>query len=194
MILTVISLNFVLFLEMINLFFNYYKSAERQKEIDLCLKKNKEVFDRVIVFEGKHTFEKMFSFSENYPDDVNVFCNSDIYFLNTQYINNIKPNECYALTRWNKEGGNINFFNRKDSQDSWVFRGVVKNIKANFYTGMWGCDNRLLHEIQKAGYKTLNPSLSIITVHVHEKDNRVYDRTKENTVPPPYVRIDPCKI
>lgn len=179
---------------MINLFFNYYKSEARQKEIDLCLEKNKEVFDRVIVFEGKHTFEKMFSFSENYPNDINVFCNSDIYFPSIQSLNNIKANECYALTRWDKQGDSIKFLNRKDSQDSWVFRGAIKNIKANFYSGMWGCDNRLLHEIQKAGYKVLNPSLSIITVHVHEKDNRNYDRTNDNTVPPPYQRLDPCRI
>ncbi len=179
---------------MINLFFNYYKSKTRQHEIDFCLKKNKEVFDRVIIFEGKHSFEKMFSLSKNYPDDINVFCNSDIYFPGIQLLSNIKENECYALTRWNKEGSSINFFNRIDSQDAWIFRGEAKNINANFFTGMWGCDNRLLYEIQNAGYKILNPSLSIKTIHVHEVDTRNYERTKENTVPPPYITLAPCSL
>jgi hypothetical protein len=177
----------------INLFYNYFQS-DRQNELDFCLEKNKQVFDRVIVFEGKHTFEKMFSLAKEFPNDINVFCNSDIYFTETESLNKIKDKECYALTRWDKKGKRIKFFNRPDSQDAWVFRGVPKNIKANFYPGMWGCDNRLAYEIQKAGYKALNPSLTIITVHVHEKDTRNYERTNENTVPPPYVRLAPCTI
>jgi hypothetical protein len=154
----------------INLFYNYFHSEERQSEYDFCLKKNKEVFDRVIVFEGRFTFEKIFALSKDYPNDINVFCNSDIYFTETESLNNIGLMECYALTRWDKKGNSVKFFGRPDSQDAWVFRGSVQNIKANFYPGMWGCDNRLAYEIQKAGYKALN------------------------TVPPPYVRLAPCTI
>lgn len=187
-------LHIALYLEMINLFFNYYKSDTRQEEIDFCFNKNKEVFDRVIKFEGRHSFEKIFSLTKEFPNDINVFCNSDIYFPSVELLHKIKPNECYALTRWNKLGSQIKFFNRIDSQDSWVFRGVIKNVKANFTSGMWGCDNRLLYEIQKAGYKILNPSLSIKSIHLHEVDNRNYERTPENTVPQPYLTISPCSL
>jgi hypothetical protein len=178
----------------INLFYNYFQSKSRQAEYDFCLKKNKEVFDRVLVFEGRHTFERMFSLTGKYPNDINVFCNSDIYFKEIESLNSIKEMECYALTRWDQKENDLKFFNRIDSQDAWVFRGEIKNIKANFYPGMWGCDNRLAFEIQKSGYRILNPSLSIITVHVHKEDNRNYVRTNENTVPPPYLTLNPCKI
>ncbi len=71
---------------------------------------------------------------------------------------------------------------------------MVKNIDANFTAGLWGCDNRLLYEIEKAGYKVSNPSLSIVTVHLHEIDNRNPQRTNINTVPPPYKTITPCTL
>lgn len=177
---------------MINLFFNYYINESRQHEIDECLKMNMKVFDNVIVLYGRPTFKEMFERSKDMgPDDINVFCNSDIYFEDVSLLNNIKENECYALTRWNKKGDKIEFMNRPDSQDSWAFRGPIRDINADFTMGLWGCDNRLLHEIQKAKYNVLNPSLSIRTIHLHEVDNRNQERTKDNTVPPPYKTIQP---
>lgn len=178
----------------VNLFFNHYQSDSRQYEIDLCLKKNKEVFDRVIVVSGRPTFRQLFKLSENYPDDINVFCNSDIYFQETESLKGIKENQCYALTRWDLKGGKLTFFNRRDSQDAWVFRGVVKPMDVSFPSGLWGCDNRLAYEILRSGYDLKNPSLSIVTVHVHEVDNRNQVRTKENTVAQPYYLLDPCTL
>jgi hypothetical protein len=178
----------------VNLFFNHYESDSRQQEIDLCLKKNKEVFDRVIVVKGKPTFKQLFNLSQQFPDDINVFCNSDIYFKEIESLKGINNNECYALTRWDKKGNELSFFNRRDSQDAWVFKGVVRNINANFYPGMWGCDNRLAYEILREGYKVSNPSLSIITVHVHQSEARNQERTKSNTVPQPYYLLDPCTL
>jgi hypothetical protein len=178
----------------VNLFFNHYRSDSRQKEIGLCLKKNKEVFDRVIVFDGRHTFNQIFKMSEGFPDDINVFCNSDIYFKEIENLKGIKENEAYALTRWDQKGKQLTFFNRSDSQDAWVFKGSVNKMNANFFPGMWGCDNRLAYEILRVGYKLTNPSLSIVTVHVHELDERNQERTKENTVPQPYYLLNPCSL
>lgn len=178
----------------VNLFFNYYQDISRQNEIDECFENNREVFDRVIKVSGRPTFQELFNLSKDYPDDINVFCNSDIYFTEVETLKSINKNECYALTRWDFKEGKLHFFNRIDSQDSWVFKGVAKNIQANFTAGLWGCDNRLLHEIERAGYKVLNPSLSIITIHLHKEDKRNQDRTPLNTVPPPYKNLSPCAI
>lgn len=179
---------------MVNLFFNHYKSIDRQHEIDECLEMNRKVFDNVIIFSERLTFYEMFNLSKKYPNDINVFCNSDIYFTDSEILKTIKPNQCYALTRWNKTSEGIKFFDRKDSQDAWVFRGVVKDMPVNFTPGLWGCDNRLVHELQRAGYEVLNPSLSIKTIHLHESDNRNQERTPENTVPPPYKTLIPCHL
>jgi len=181
---------------MINLFFNYYESPARQHEIDFCLEQNKKLFDRVDIVEGRPTFENLFKLSESYPNDVNCYCNSDIYFKAETFhlLNTIKEKECYALTRYNIDGGKEIFFGRRDSQDAWVFRGSVISINAPFTAGRWGCDNRLAFEIKKAGYKIKNPSLDLRVIHIHEVDNRDNTRTKENTVPPPYLLIPPSRL
>ena len=173
-----------------NLFFNYYEDKDRQKEIDYCLEKNKLAFDNVIIVKGRPTFNELFALTKDYPNDINIFCNSDICFLNIDLLPLIEANECWALTRYEPTG----FYNRADSQDAWIFRGVVKNIDANFTMGKWGCDNRLAFEIQKAGYKISNPSLSIKTMHLHAVDNRNHKRTPENTIPPPYLTLKPTSL
>lgn len=158
------------------------------------MKKNYQVFDRMIVVKGRPTFNQLFKLSEKFPDDINVFCNSDIYFKEIESLRGIKENECYALTRWDQKGERLTFFNRRDSQDSWIFKGAIKPMNANFTAGMWGCDNRLAYEIMRVGYKITNPSLSIITVHLHEVDARNQERTPQNTVPQPYYLVDPCAL
>lgn len=177
----------------VNLFYNIYTtdSEHRNKELCDCLIRNTAVFDDVIYFYGRPTFKEVFEKMKEFPDDVNVFCNSDIYFESVEDLKNIDANECYALTRWNKKGEEIEFFNRIDSQDAWVFYGAPRNFFCDFKPGMWGADNRLAYEIFKAGYQLSNPSLRIKTVHVHEVDSRNYTRTKENTVPAPYKTLQP---
>jgi hypothetical protein len=174
----------------INLFFNWYKDENRQKEIDKCLKINKLLFDRVILVEGRPSFKELFELSKDYPNDINCYCNSDIYFKCVEKLHNIQHNECYAITRTDLMGTQY----APGSQDAWVFRGIIKPIEADFTMGLWGCDNRVAYEINKAGYKVINPSLSINLVHLHEKDERNYKRDTRNTVPPPYLTINPTSL
>lgn len=178
----------------VNLFFNHYKNKDRQHEIDLCLSNNIKIFDDVIIIEGRPTFSELFQLTEKYPNDINCFCNSDIYFNDLSLIRTIKDNQCFALTRYDLKKDEQIFLNRNDSQDAWIFKGKIKPIDANFTMGKWGCDNRLAYEIQKAGYYILNPSLSIVTTHVHEIDNRNYLRTEENTIKPPYLTLNPIAL
>lgn len=175
----------------INLFFNWYQSKDRQHEIDKCLRINKKLFDKVVIVEGRPTFAELFALTKDYPNDINVFCNSDIYFKDLTLLHTIKPNECFSLTRYDIKNGQEVFFNRRDSQDCWVFRGEVKPIKANFTMGMWGADNHIAWLIQNAGYTVKNPSLSIKIIHLHAVDRRAHVRTESNTVKPPYLLITP---
>lgn len=173
------------------LFFNYYDVPDpvRQSEIDRCLEENKKVFHVVMVF-GRPNFNDLFNMSV--PNAINWYCNSDIYFTDSVLsYKDPEPKECYALTRYNLINGEPVFFNRKDSQDAWGFNGRVTGVNAGFSQGLWGCDNRLAHEIRLAGYTVKNPSLSIKTIHLHQNDNRNYKRNKNNTVLPPYLTIEP---
>lgn len=175
----------------VNLFFNWYESPTRQHEIDECLHKNKELFDEVIVVYGRPTFKELFELTKEYPNDINCFCNSDIYLTDLTRIKQIKANECYAVTRADL----LNDPNAVGSQDAWVFKGVIKPIDADFTLGKWGSDNRVAYEIQKAGYDIKNPSLSINLVHLHEIDNRIWnpEERKRNTIKPPYLTLQPIK-
>jgi spore maturation protein CgeB len=96
-------------------------------------------------------------------------------------------NKCFALTRYDlQEDGNYKFHERKDSQDTWIFKGHInKNINGNFCLGTRGCDNKIAYEIAKAGYEITNPCLTIKSYHLHFSQLRNH-REGEVTNKPPY--------
>ena len=83
-------------------------------------------------------------------------------------------------------------FDRKDSQDVWVFNGLVKANIGDYYLGIAGCDNKLAFELKTARYTVLNPSKTIHAIHLHSSNYRTYDPKK--TVPQPYHFIFPHKL
>jgi uncharacterized protein (DUF2235 family) len=184
---------------MINLFYNYYtdKNKDRQKEIDFCLEKNlSNQFINTIIIES----QSKLSFNDYFNkinlvttlEDINIICNSDIY-LDQSIINclSIKSNECFALSRWDTvENKDPIFYNHPDSQDTWIFKGKIKDIYGNILLGTPGCDNRISYEIEKAGYVLSNPSKKIKTYHVHLSNIRNYNPS-EDRVPGPYKVIHP---
>jgi hypothetical protein len=186
---------------MINIFVNYYEdnNNKRNKELIKCLYKNiNNPLFNFIMIESKdrlkyNDFFKIINvYSDN--DDINVISNLDIYFDETvSLMNNIKHNELYALCRWEEiEENNIKFANRPDSQDVWAFRGHV-NIDCNFHLGYAGCDNRIAKIFDDNGWKVLNPSKSIKTIHVHNSNVRNYKKGHTNVyvVPGPYLTLPP---
>ena len=69
--------------------------------------------------------------------------------------------------------------------------------------GKAGCDNRLAHDLQEAGYLTTNPSKTIQTFHLHRVNFRSYlvDPTgiarggnKIERIPPPYAFCAPTEL
>lgn len=148
---------------------------------------------KIIRVKGRETFGDYFKQINKHsaPEDINIICNSDIYFdKSIDRVKNINPNECFALSRWDDN----KLYNRKDSQDAWIFKGKVKKIFGDFFLGLPGCDNRIAHEIDKVGYEMSNPSLSIRANHLHNSGVRNYTRSKKETVPGPYKFLEPCKI
>ena len=197
---------------MLNLFTSWYSSS-RDIENELCLNnnilnpfinkiyllsedskpfpKNEKVVG--ITIDKKPTYNDFFEIINNLESDISVISNSDIYFDETlNQVFNLKENECYALSRWDVlEDNNIELFNRKDSQDSWIFKNKIKDIDGNFSLGVWGCDNRIAYEIQKVGYTILNPSLSIKSFHIHK---RIPISGKDKRIPKPYFYIKPSYL
>lgn len=195
---------------MVRLYINYYHSAERSDEFSYCLAQNvacpyineiicfsndvSMVYEKVITIEGdRPTFQQFFDEINKRAgdDDISIISNLDIYFNDTLgLVHNIKHNEVFCITRWDLKDGKIKLFDTPDSQDSWVFRGKVREIANTdiLMLAKWGVDNRLAWELQTAGYKVLNPSKSIQTIHVHASEVRP-ERTEHNVIPPPYLTL-----
>lgn len=185
-------------LKKINLFVQVYNAENlaRQKELDTCLKINKELnvngvpYLNVIEIKERLTFAQMFELTKEYPNDINIIANSDIYFnetiLQTRFMD---AKDCYALTRWDYGHGKAVLFYRKDSQDVWVFNGVANVNGGNYHLGKAGCDNRIAKEILDSGYSISNPSKSIHAIHLHESNYRTYK--PQDKVEEPYHFIFP---
>ena len=186
---------------MIRLFYNYYedKNTVRKREIDFCLQQNLgNPLLNTVIFEtaNKPTYDIFFQKINEVtgPDDINIICNSDIFFDNSIALVSTMPDKAvYALCRWDWHGPNhIVFADRPDSQDTWIIKGRVDNVFGNFCLGVLGCDNRIAYEFEKAKYKVSNPSKSIKTYHVHNSGIRNY--TRKDVVPKPYLTIPPSEL
>lgn len=199
---------------LINLFIGYFEhqDKDRQKEIDKTLEKNlaNPLIDRVICFDetpfladnklikgpsGRPTYQTFFDYSKNYPHDINIIANSDIYFdKSIDKAREIDQNTCYALTRHeiNNEGKLEDFqsFNNCPahfSQDVWIFKGEIKaknceevvalNVKRGrhdvikFNLGIAGCDNVIAFKLRKY-YQLKNPYNDIKAIHLHRAQTR----------------------
>ena len=204
---------------MINLFISYFThpNSRRQAEIDQCLlfnlnnnyidkiyciidncdNLNDKIFtnpkiEKYFILE-RPTYNTFFELANkvNKPNDISIISNSDIYFDETLTKLPIIMtfNRALALTRWNVNLDRIDFFNRDDSQDCWIFKGQIKEIDGSFQLGRAGCDNRIAYEIKKAGYEILNPSRTIKAYHLHSSNIRDY--IPKNAIQPPYLKLLP---
>lgn len=191
-----------------NLITNYYFSelAERQLELDTCLLKNidnqqidrivlftnvvpNHVSDKIIIVNGndRPTYNEFFKFINNkYVNDYNIISNSDIYFDDLSYLNNLGEDSVFALTRYNVDvNGVATFWNTPDSQDVWIFNGKIKNVDdCDFTLGIAGCDNAIAERMKRSGIDVKNPSLKIKTYHLHNTNFRTYNAS--NPIPQPY--------
>lgn len=164
-----------------NLFVNTYVDPDpkRTAEIAGCLETNRRsgLFTNIIDLPGRATFDDMFEAMADYPHDVNVIANADIYFNGTiRKAWNIERHQCYALTRWEEAiRGRNRHYGHSDSQDAWIFLGSP-GIRAPFALGIPDCDGRLAWLLRNAGYMVTNPSLSIEAIHVHHSQVRWYVR------------------
>lgn len=186
-------------LKKINLFVQVYQSDNeaRQKELDHCLRINKSLnvngvpYFNVIEIKERLTFSEMFDLIKSYKDNINIIANSDIFFDETILLSRFMgENECYALSRWDYLPNKFcNLFNRRDSQDVWIFNGEVNCNGGNYNLGVPGCDNKIAFELKNSGCNVLNPSKSIHAIHLHNTQFRTY--TQEMRLMEPFHFIHP---
>jgi len=201
----------------IHLYTTFYpeQKAVRLKELEQCLANNLKnpALTRVTVFnEGgdlsafkaeklqiipitkRPTYKDFFEHinAQNDNEAIHIIANTDIYFdahiAVLQYLD--LKDKALALARWDTtEARRPQLYNKNSSQDVWIFKGPIKSaLQADFPLGVPRCDNRLLYELEQAGYTVLNPAFSIKSYHIH-KGQRALVYTEEDNVyeiPPPY--------
>jgi len=158
----------------------------------------------VIQVSKRQTYKDIISFinsEKSFENSYNIIANTDIFFDDSlKLINKVDFNRktCVALTRHesNHTKKIIRFRESKYigcSQDCWIFKGNVDidNLDlVDFNFGVPGCDNRLAYELDRNGYKVLNPCKDIIIYHYHQ--NRL-SRSKER-IAGPYKNLELVRI
>lgn len=194
----------------IHLYTTYYpeNKPERRQELLSCLQRNlnNTALHRVTVFnEGgdvsafssdklevinikkRPLYQDFFKYinAQSSADAIHILANTDIYFdSNIAVLQHLDLNNtCLALARWDTtETKRPLLYNVNRSQDVWIFKGPIKStLVADFPLGVPRCDNRLLYELQNAGYRVLNPAFSIQAFHIH-KGQRALVYTEDDNV------------
>lgn len=179
----------------------------RAAELRSCLEANvaSGVFDTISRVDatqgGRCTFGFVFrQCAEHYPGRVCVLANADIRFDETAFLLPavVRPGYLVALTRWENEStprmlGHLRgerFYS--GSQDVWAWvGGELVGVGDRIPLGYIGCDQAILGEAMKAGFKIVNPCLSIRCRHVHADCGRAEG---EDVVPGTYVYPEPTTI
>jgi hypothetical protein len=129
-----------------------------------------------------------------------IYANADIYLNDTlAYLWKIPLLEkrlFIALLRWEETNTKtLRIFGpRSDSQDCWIFRSPL-NIDLNeldFSFGILGCDSIFAFYLSNSGLKLSNPSLDIISLHLHNTEFRTYNY--DNRIHGKYCLIKPCYL
>jgi hypothetical protein len=147
------------------------------------------------ILNKRPTYTDIFNIANSLESGHSIIANTDIYFGSLALLDNMSEGDCFALSRWDitEDGTPVHFFHQ-DSQDVWIFKGMINNVYGDFEIGRLGCDNRIAYEIQRAGYHITNPSLTLKAYHVHFAIRDVKGNHNKNyVVPPPYLYVMPIK-
>lgn len=161
------------------------------RTVDVLIKSKPNKIKRIIT--SKRLTYKAFFIHANAntqsDNDINILINSDIYLDETiTNCHEVLNNECYAILRHevNEDfSSQIKLIGsrgmlRSDSQDAWIFKGKIKDIKeCDFSLGIAGCDNRIAYLISEAGYNVKNPCHKIKIYHYHNSGVRNYMENEE---------------
>ena len=161
-------------------------------------------FQRLRIRQLKHrpTYGNFFSWINELatPDDFSIIANTDICLDDSiRVLERVdwSGKVALALSRWDvASDGGCRVFDRGDSQDCWIFRGPVTGVEGNFPLGVYDCDNKIAWELQQAGYRVLNPALSLRTYHHHQCGYRSYEQkpAPDYGIRPPFLYVEPDNL
>ena len=124
-------------------------------------------------------FDDFFDYARRVlPGETVIVANTDIFFDDTlcPLFDYPLDGRMLALSRWDERAdGSCALFEEPGSQDAWVFRAPLPEpLRADWYLGVPGCDNRLAWEARAAGLEVLNPARTVRARHLHLSGRRNY--------------------
>lgn len=134
------------------------------------------------------------------PDDLSIIANTDIWFdESVRMFEELGGAErtVFAVSRWDVlKNGLVRLFERGDSQDVWIVRGKVRDVRGDFPVGVLECDDKIAWEFQQAGYRVVNPALSFRAYHLHLTGYRSYEiaPAPDYGIRPPYLHVEPDNL
>lgn len=206
---------------MIRLFTSIYpeKDLSRRAELLECLQRNQKCvgIDQIcVLIEGsvdwfqitpkiitkninnRPSYDDFFAWISELvkPGDISILSNSDIWFGDQiKFLKEVgmPTGEVWALSRWDvAQHDQVRHYNRKDSQDVWIFQGAPVRVAGAFPLGVPRCDNRIAAEFARAGYRMRNPSFSVQAFHLHASPPRLYEEKEHSVaIPKPYLYVWP---
>lgn len=125
------------------------------------------------------------------PNGLSLLCNSDIYFDET--VDKLRglagrPRSVVALSRYDRVDGHlVRHPNPHWSQDSWAIDGSAELPEAllrelEIPLGVPRCDNKFAYVFAVHGWLLFNPVEDVRSVHVHETQQRSYDKRGDRTI------------
>lgn len=145
---------------------------------------------------GRLTFGGAFRTAGRYatrygPNVIHMLANTDIVCppkTVERIRTHLEPGVCWCLTRWDKIGLDLRLKTVICSQDTWIWRGALDVPEADeIVLGKGACDNAVAERLGKK-FSLLNPSRSVLTIHIHESDIRAWTRCESK---PPYRTLEP---
>lgn len=153
------------------------------------VKSSKITVERV---ETRATYLDWFTVSEKFKlTGAVILANSDIYFDETvEFVHEAiaSPLSLMALSRWEVIDGSFELHaNPQWSQDCWAYRpvlGISQEIKnrLGFPLGVPRCDSKLSYVFATHGWCVKNPCNFIKSFHLHETDQRHYDKKGDTSI------------
>jgi hypothetical protein len=161
----------------------------------------------IVKIHNRPSFKFLFEWcNTNLPDEICIVANTDIFFDSTiEHLKNTDlTNTFLALTRWDlvlkDNQWFVDFYNKPWnqhgvttgmlSQDSWIFKTPIKiDERSNFLMGKPGCDNRIVQIYHENNYNVKNPSVQIVSKHLHISNHRTYNNI--DMVFGPYLLVEP---
>lgn len=147
----------------------------------------------VVRLSERPRYSDWISLSDSLPEGtLSLLANSDIYFDDSlarlsAVISD--ENTFMALSRYDPDGHELRI--RSDphwTQDTWGYRVSRSAMDHNFRRalsvplGVPRCDNKVAYAFAIRGWKIVNPCRFVRSIHVHDSNERGYDKKRDRTV------------